>query len=80
MSMKLTSFIKLQFGKTQDFIIFLREIPEISKILSITGEYSLIVEISADSSDDFVPIIEKIEKFLGILAIQSHFVMAEWQK
>ena len=80
MSMKLTSFIKLQFGTSQDFITKLRKIPEISKILSITGEYSLIVEILAESSDNFVPIIESIEKFPGILAIQSHFVMAEWQK
>ena len=80
MSMKLTSFIKLQFGTSQDFITKLRKIPEISKILSITGEYSLIVEILAESSDLFVPIIESIEKFSGILAIQSHFVMAEWQK
>ena len=58
----------------------LKNIPEISKILSITGEFSLIVEILAESSDHFVPIIEKIEKFSGILAIQSHYVMAEWQK
>ena len=62
MSMKLTSFIKLQFGKSQDFIILLQKIPEITKILSVSGEYSLIVEISAESSEDFVPIIESIEK------------------
>jgi len=80
MSMKLTSFIKLQFGKAQEFIILLQKIPEITKILSVSGEYSLIVEISAESSEDFVPIIESIESFPGILAIQSQFVMKEWQK
>ena len=80
MSMKLTSFIKLKFGRTQEFITLLKQIPAITKILSISGEYSLIVEISADSSENFVPIIESIEKFPGILAIQSQFVMEEWQK
>jgi len=78
--MKLTSFIKLQFGKSQEFITYLRKIPEITKILSVSGEYSLIVEISAETSEKFVPIIESIEIFPGILAIQSQFVMKEWQK
>ena len=80
MNMKLTSFIKLKFGTTQEFITLLKQISAITKILSISGEYSLIVEISAETSEDFVPIIESIEKFPGILAIQSQFVMKEWLK
>ncbi|UYP46332.1 hypothetical protein NEF87_002617 [Candidatus Lokiarchaeum ossiferum] len=80
MGIKITSFIKIEFGNSEKFNEELKQIPEVVKILSISGDFDLLIHILVEKSEDLVEIIEKIEKIPGIKEINSHYVLAEWEK
>lgn len=80
MGIKITSFIKIEFGKSEKFNQELKQISEVVKILSISGDFDLLIHIMVERSEDLVEIIEKIEKISGIKEIKSHYVLAEWEK
>lgn len=80
MSIKIASFIKTEFGKSEFFIKELQKIPEITKILSISGEYEFLIEVITEKTEDLMDVIEYIEKIPGILEIHSHYVLSEWEK
>ena len=80
MAIKIASFIKTEFGKTDFFSKELQKIPDITKILSISGEYEFLIEMIADKSEDLMDVIEFIEKIPGIKEIHSHYILSEWEK
>ena len=80
MGIKITSFIRIKFGTSELFNEALKKIPEVVKILSISGYFDLLIHIVVDTSEDLVEIIEKIEKIDGIIEIHSHYVLSEWEK
>jgi len=80
MTIKIASFIKTEFGKSEFFSEELQKIPDITKILSISGEYEFLVEMIAEKSEDLMDVIELIEKIPGIKEIHSHYVLSEWEK
>ena len=80
MTIKIASFIKTEFGKSEFFSEELQKIPDITKILSISGEYEFLVEMIAEKSEDLMDVIEFIEKIPGIKEIHSHYVLSEWEK
>ena len=80
MTIKIASFIKTEFGKSEFFIEELQKIPDITKILSISGEYEFLIEISVEKPEDLMDIIEFIEKIPGIKEVHSHYVLSEWKK
>ena len=80
MAIKIASFIKTEFGKSEFFSEELQKIPDITKILSISGEYEFLVEMIAEKSEDLMDVIEFIEKIPGIKEIHSHYVLSEWEK
>ncbi|MHA1766798.1 MAG: Lrp/AsnC family transcriptional regulator [Promethearchaeota archaeon] len=80
MSIKIASFIKTEFGKSEFFIKELQKIPEITKILSISGEYEFLIEVITEQTEDLMDVIEYIEKIPGIQEIHSHYILSEWEK
>ena len=80
MTIKIASFIKTEFGKSEFFSEELQKIPDITKILSISGEYEFLVEMIAEKSEDLMDVIEFIEKIPGIKEIHSHYILSEWEK
>jgi len=80
MTIKIASFIKTEFGKSEFFGKELQKIPDITKILSISGEYEFLIEISVEKTEDLMDIIEFIEKIPGIKEVHSHYVLSEWEK
>ena len=80
MTLKLESFIKFETGNDNAILDALKQIPEVSKILSITGDSDLLVEIISDKSEDLMEIIEYISMISGVSEIHSHYVMLEWEK
>ena len=52
MAIKIASFIKTEFGKSEFFSEELQKIPDITKILSISGEYDLLIEITAEKTEN----------------------------
>ncbi|QEE15671.1 Lrp/AsnC ligand binding domain-containing protein [Promethearchaeum syntrophicum] len=80
MTVKIASFIKTEFGKSEFFGEELQKIPDITKILSISGEYEFLIEIRVEKSEELIDIIEYIEKIPGIKEVHSHYVLSEWEK
>ncbi len=80
MTIKIASFIKTEFGKSEFFGKELQKIPDITKILSISGEYEFLIEISVEKTEDLMDVIEFIEKIPGIKEVHSHYVLSEWEK
>jgi DNA-binding Lrp family transcriptional regulator len=75
------SFLKIQPNKSDLIFTALKSIPNVKKIISITGEFDLLIEIQTQSSEQLVDIISKqIESISGIKKIQSHYVMNTWEK
>jgi anthranilate phosphoribosyltransferase len=59
----------------------LKEIHEIKKIMSLTGDYDLLAEIEVDTTEELYTIFsEKIDLIDGIIASNTHVVMKAWEK
>ena len=81
MTITITSFLKLQPGFSESVIESLKQIPEVVKILTISGEFDILVEITSPVSENFATIFsEKIDHLPGIIEIHSHLVMKAWEK
>ena len=78
--LKLISFIIIERKQSKHIVNELKKIPEIKKIMTISGEADILIEIHAERNEDAILVIEKIEKITGITEIHSHFVMDEWIK
>lgn len=80
MIVKLVSFLKIRRKKLISIQKALQEIQEVVKILVISGEADILIEIHAPYGDEMVKIIENIEQIPDIKEINSHFVLDEWYK
>ena len=78
--LKLISFIVIERKQSKQIVNELKKIPEIKKIMTISGEADILIEIQAEENEDAILVIEKIEKITGITEIHSQFVMDEWIK
>lgn len=59
----------------------LNAIPEIKKIMSLTGDYDLLAEIEVETSEQLFDIFsEKIDLIDGIIASNTHVIMKAWEK
>ena len=78
--LKLISFIVIERKQSKHIVSELKKIVEIIKIMTISGEADILIEIQAEKNEEAIFVIEKIEKITGIIEIHSHFVMDEWIK
>ena len=78
--LKLVSFIEIERNQSKRIIKELKKITDIIKIMTISGESDILIEIRADKNEEVIFSIENIEKIPGIIEIHSHFVMDEWIK
>jgi len=81
MPVRIASFLKVESGATARAVAALRALPEAVRVLSITGEYDIIVEFEAPTPEDLNEVlVKRVEAIPGILELRSHFVTAEWEK
>lgn len=79
--MKAIVFLTLAKGVTNPIVAFLKTIPEVTKIVSITGEYDLMVEIEVEDPERLHQIFtDQIDLQEGIRATLTHVVMKEFTK
>lgn len=58
-----------------------KEIPEIKKIFSLTGEYDVLAEIEVESSEDlYNSFAKKIDPIEGIIKTNTHVIMKSFNK
>ena len=81
MGVKIVSFLKVNQGFANKIIEELKQIPMVSKIQSITGEYDLLLEINAPESEGLADTFSKsIDTISGIKEIHSHLILKTWEK
>ena len=59
----------------------LKAIPQIKKVMSLTGDFDVMAEIEVETSEELYEIFsEKIDMIEGIIASNTHVVMKAWEK
>ncbi|GAI83483.1 unnamed protein product [marine sediment metagenome] len=59
----------------------LKEIPYITKVMSLTGDYDVLAEIEVESSEELYEIFaNKIDLIDGIISSNTHLIMKAWEK
>ena len=78
---KIVSFLKLEQGHLKEIIAAIREIPEVIKVITTTGEYDLLVEFEVVNEEHLFDIFtKKIDILPGLKDINSHYILAMWEK
>lgn len=58
-----------------------KKIPEIKRIMSLTGDYDVLAEIETETTDElYDAFANKIDKIEGIINTNTHIIMKEWTK
>ncbi|MBY9011654.1 MAG: Lrp/AsnC ligand binding domain-containing protein [Candidatus Lokiarchaeota archaeon] len=72
---------KLGINVIKKVVKELKEIPEIKKVMSLTGDYDLLAEIEVETSEELYDIFsEKIDLIDGIISSNTHVIMKAWEK
>ncbi|NHJ22346.1 MAG: Lrp/AsnC family transcriptional regulator [Candidatus Lokiarchaeota archaeon] len=72
---------KLGINVIKKVIEEIKAIPQIKKVMSLTGDYDLLAEIEVESTEELYEIFsEKIDVIDGIIASNTHVVMKAWEK
>ncbi|WP_457557414.1 Lrp/AsnC ligand binding domain-containing protein [Candidatus Harpocratesius sp.] len=80
MEIQVVSFLKIENQRKREFLVALKDIPEIQKMQVISGYFDILIEIGVQISEELVRIFELIEQIPGLKEIHSHFVLEVWQK
>lgn len=58
-----------------------KNIPEIKKVFSLTGDYDVLAEIEVETSDElYEAFAKKIDPIEGIVKTNTHVIMKSWEK
>jgi len=75
------SLFKLGLSAINSVIEELKNIPQIKKIMSLTGDYDVLTEIEVETPEELFDIFaNKIDHIQGISSSNTHMVMRAWQK
>ena len=81
MTVKALIFCKIEHKAMVKVIEQLKNIPEIKKVYSLTGDYDVIGEIEVESTDIlYDSFASKIDPIDGILNTNTHIIMKSWEK
>jgi len=72
---------KLGINVINKVINELKEIPHITKVMSLTGDYDLLAEIEVETPEELFEIFaNKIDLIDGIISSNTHLIMKAWEK
>ncbi|MFX0057460.1 MAG: Lrp/AsnC ligand binding domain-containing protein [Candidatus Hodarchaeota archaeon] len=81
MTIKAISLFKLGISVINIVIEELKQIPQIKKVMSLTGDYDILAEIEVDSPEELFEIFaNKIDLIQGISSSNTHMIMKAWEK
>ena len=81
MTMKAIILCKLGMSVIEKVIDELKEIPQIKRVMSLTGVYDVLIEIVVDSPEELYSIFaKKIDRIEGIIESNTHVIMRSWEK
>jgi DNA-binding Lrp family transcriptional regulator len=75
------SLFKLGISVIKPVIEELKSIPQIKKVMSLTGDYDVLAEIEVETPEDLFDLFaNKIDLIQGISSSNTHMVMKAWEK
>ena len=75
------SLLKLGVSVINTVIEELKTIPQVKKVMSLTGDYDVLIEIEIDTPEELFDIFaNKIDLIHGISVSNTHMVMKAWEK
>lgn len=81
MMVKIVSFLELEQGHLKEIVNAIKEIPEVIKVVTVAGEYDLLVEFEVANEEQLFEIFtKKIDILPGLKDINSHYILAMWEK
>ena len=81
MTIKAIILCKLGISVIKPVIEELKKIPQITKVMSLTGDYDALAEIVVETPEELYEIFaNKIDMIDGITASNTHMVMKEFTK
>ncbi|MFX1557220.1 MAG: Lrp/AsnC family transcriptional regulator [Promethearchaeota archaeon] len=81
MTIKALIFCQVQHKYFFKVIEEFKNIPEIKKVFSLTGDYDILAEIEVESSDElYDAFAKKIDLIDGIIETNTHVIMRSFEK
>ncbi|MFW9771962.1 MAG: Lrp/AsnC ligand binding domain-containing protein [Candidatus Heimdallarchaeota archaeon] len=81
MAIKAIILFKLGTSVIKPVIEELKKISQITKIMSLTGDYDVLAEIIVETPEELFEIFaNKIDMINGITISNTHMVMKSWEK
>ena len=81
MTIRAIILCKLGINVITKVIQALQSIPQIRKVMSLTGDYDVLCEIEVETSEELYEIFaNKIDIIDGIIASNTHVIMKSWEK
>ena len=81
MTIKAIILCKLGINVIKSVIEDLKKIPQITKVMSLTGDYDLLAEAVVETPEELYEIfVNKIDMIDGITVSNTHMVMKEFTK
>ncbi|MFX1384951.1 MAG: Lrp/AsnC family transcriptional regulator [Promethearchaeota archaeon] len=81
MTIKALIFCQVQHKTMAKVVEEFKNIPEIKKIFSLTGDYDILAEIEVESSDElYDAFAKKIDLIDGIIETNTHVIMRSFEK
>ena len=75
------SLLKLGVSVINTVIEELKTIPQVKKVMSLTGDYDVLIEIEIETPEELFEIFaNKIDLISGISISNTHMVMKAWEK
>ena len=75
------SLFKLGLSVIKHVIEELKSIPQIKKVMSLTGDYDVLAEIEVETPEELYDLFaNKIDLIQGISSSNTHMVMRAWEK
>jgi DNA-binding Lrp family transcriptional regulator len=75
------SLFKLGLSVIKPVIEELKSIPQIKKVMSLTGDYDVLAEIEVETPEELYDLFaNKIDLIQGISSSNTHMVMRAWEK
>jgi len=81
MTVRAIVFCQIEQHSMSEVIEHLKEIPQVKKVMSLTGEFDAIAEVEVSNSEELYEIfVKEIDLIKGITVTNTHMVMKSWEK
>ncbi|MHA1660694.1 MAG: Lrp/AsnC family transcriptional regulator [Promethearchaeota archaeon] len=81
MTIKALIFCQIEHDAMSMVIEQFREIPQIKKVFSLTGDYDVLAEIEVENTDElYDSFAKKIDPIKGIISTNTHVIMKTFKR